>query len=552
MSGPEDDVLNKVHYQPPMYEAPARLLVAHDSMALRSTNQFVLPIGDVETWRPYYIGIFGVPIAICVVVLLSICTLCWDSMIRCCTNYCCRRCANDENGCCKGCCSCAKRKNVRIGGFVFFCACNLASISMWAWSLSVNELLSQGFSSFDEAATKLVDTIREGGEKLVAFGQAVGETTELLQSGNRTLCGADVLNQIDEIDQFYSQLGNASKHVVEVGDTFLSVANFFGDMQGNLETVDTAQQVVLNIWSSVMIALSVLYLVSVCIAFWSEENGRCSCFVSFIRGSACLLIYSVGILTLTLAIIISMIMYPLGTAGADACAPGISSSLQNLLAQTYENKPLQGNVGLESCYPIDDNIFGYQSPPLEAQYILCYYQTCSAVGEANDLFVQPMNLASGATSKLSEAIPNLKSAAEQANATEADICKGLVTAIVKTGEASIGIFDFLITLISCEAINDFYRVMVEETLCDSFVHASLVAWQSYFFGALTLLLALLSYQIFQLGHGVNHQFGEKFVEAKGGLVETDSDASRNEGAPIHMSDHAGNTNNNNNNSLNLA
>ena len=181
----------------------------------------------------------------------------------------------------------------------------------------------------------------------------------------------------------------------EVVDTTHDLNSFVREFNSVFEAVIEARKTWTTIVATFMFIATVAFMATTVCVFRDNDCARFSpnaadnrCLMNGLSKSACLTIFTVGLLVLTACWLMCALFQVLSTVSADLCMPNPDIVIQRLLAQWTDSTM----VNPDGCFPDPNSTRAFyrkfrrldverlqSSPPdpESAAVLICFYQTCS-------------------------------------------------------------------------------------------------------------------------------------------------------------------------------
>lgn len=474
------------------YDPPKEAVRAHEVMVLRSTNQFVLPFGPVE-WKPYYFGLIGVPAMVLGVACVFFIVLCVEACCRC---PACRK---------RKCCSCRQQTTSRVVGFSLFVLCVLMSLVAWGFSFDINRTIDSSLNSL----LSIIETESQAFNVSAARFSKAADTLAKVEAWTNSPALFDCPSHLQDtmagnIDLIHS----AEKACNDAANTLSVIATQLDLTVDFFESVTWIRVLIFDVCSSVMFFATTAFLILVSVTFLVKPNAKSENHLRRVGISSCVGIYSLGLAFICFALLITVILWPVTTMGADICVPDPSVTIQRVISESTDTPQVSVNETLMECVsPQGVNASSVSDEAL----LVCYFQTCITHYSDN------VNKASLASSLLEKTRAALKDAVQ--NGTSKDItegmCKEFVDDLTQVALPLLAdIISHIVSVLSCVRLHYVYISVVHDTLCDKVVPGLFFTWHCCFVGSWSLLFAVVLYQVFDLAKNKNHQVFDLAVDDK--------------------------------------
>jgi hypothetical protein len=471
------DPLNPLNYTPAQLELREAVMVQHQTLVFRTTNQFLLPYGDQSQYEAYYYGLIGVPVALLATALVCLLVICLAPV-------------------CGRCCDCSRTRTKEVYrkvAFALFVLCGLGSIVCFGLLFATVPDMAASYSGLRTGMASTRDLALNASRQITSFTNQVTNWTASLDLVTQA-CSAE-LSLKPSLNTTLQQIGagllEASQSIAQAPvDTLNSLAATLSTAGSTSKDFEAAASIAFNVVIALFLTLSVIFLVLTCFSFLRKERRaegvavsapRMCCRGACAVSPCCAATLAFSILFVILGVLFVLLFQVIGQASSDVCAPDVNANLQRIASQVTGG-PILSTVPGEQCRPMQPlNLTGLSAAEKAAfaegyiqQRVLCYYETCS--GPDNNPVAVGLNQIQQAQAKLSQAAAN--ASAELLNGTS---CKSALLAETEyVGLAITVVATELIVLFSCSSINWLYQQIFYKTVCEGFTPLFLSQWKLLF------------------------------------------------------------------------
>ena len=500
------DPLNPSNYTPAPLLLRDAVTAQHQTLVFRTTNKFVLPYGEPESYQSYYYGLIGVPIALLATLLVCLLVMCVAPM-------------------CGKCCDCSRTRTkemYRKLAFALFVLCSLGSIVCFGLLFATVPAMGASFSQLRSGVAESSQLALNASAQITSFSNQVSNWTASLNVVIKA-CSAELAIKPDlnaTLQQLGSELLSASGSIAEAPiDMLNSLAASLATAGPTSSDVEAGASTAFNVAIALFLALSVLFLAITCFAFLRKQRraegvvvsaSRMCCRGACAVSPCCAFTFAGSILFVVLGVLFVLLFQVIGQASSDVCAPDVNANLQRVASQVTGG-PILSTVPGEQCRPVQPFNMSGLDPTQQAavsaaegyvaQRILCYYEMCT--GPSNNPVSVSLVKIQQAQAKLSAAAA--EASAELANGTS---CKNTLTTEAKyIGLAMTVVARELIALFSCSSINWLYQQIFYKTVCEGFTPLFLSQWKLLFAVCMLWTVQLALFLFWHLWLSRDHAWG---------------------------------------------